>query len=91
MLAQNDPKKLMDLQLEYLIDTMKPGAGEWLPSIAASKHDAPYKMSYTEFINSKNDVGEWAKIFNSHYERSGTPHMDSRIDYARGWYDYFTK
>lgn len=91
MLAQNDPKKLMDLQLEYLIDTMKPGAGEWLPSIAASKHDAPYKMSYTEFINSKNDVGEWAKIFNSHYERSGTPHMDSRIDYARGWYDYLTK
>ncbi len=90
-MAKNDPKKLMDLELEFLVETMKPGAREWLPSIGVSRHDAPYKMSYNEFISSTNSVDELTVIFNSHYERSGTPHMDRRIRHAEYWYEYLNK
>ncbi|TCK93200.1 copper amine oxidase-like protein [Natranaerovirga hydrolytica] len=89
-LAQNNPKKLIDMQLEFLTNSMKPGQGEWIPSIAVSKHNAPYRMSSQEFINSTNDIAELTVIFNGHYERSSKPHMDNRIKYAEYWYKYFS-
>lgn len=78
------------MQLEFLTDSIKPAPGEWIPSIAVSKHNALYKMSSQEDISSTNDVAVLTVIFNNHYERSSKPHMDNRIKYAESWYKYFS-
>jgi|GEM_PF-2497505 len=103
-LALNDPKALMDLQLEYILTTMKPGGGEWLPyEVYVGKHYAAYPldsstprlMSYNDYISSAIDSRELALVFHATYERSGdyqveqTEHrIQKRCNYAKDWYDF---
>jgi RHS repeat-associated protein len=68
-MAKNDPKHLMDLELDILIWSMQPGRGEWLPSLSAN-YGSPYKMTYEEFITSTKNAGDLALVFHGSYERS---------------------
>ena len=93
-MAQDDPKNLMDLQLEYLIyssQTSTPAeVRQWFPT---TNYASPYKMSYNEYIVSTNDVGELALVFHGSYERSGDTVQvrENRVGYAEAWYKYFSK
>jgi len=101
-LATSDPKALMDMQIEYLLTTMKPGGGEWIAGEAYVKDhynacpldsSTPRLMSYSDYISSNIDAGELALVFQAHYERSGDykveqieHRLQQRYDYAQDWY-----
>ena len=100
-LAQTDPKKLMDLQLEFLIwssqSTLPSDKCEWQKEIAHAyldkyplQHNTPSQMTWEEYISSTCDPGDLALIFHSHYERSGNGAKDlrDRFNYANEWYEY---
>ncbi|SCW29918.1 hypothetical protein SAMN04487970_10023 [Paenibacillus tianmuensis] len=100
-MAQNDPKQLMDKQLEFLLinlnltgskEERKNYGGEWIPT---TKYSSPYKMTVSEFTNSHNDVGELAMVFHGSFERSGdapgSKALTKRVEYANKWYDFFRK
>lgn len=93
-LAKNDPKKLMDLQLDFLIYTSKTttpsNKREWF---ATTGYGSPYKMTYEQYIVSTKNVGDLALVFHASYERSAddAKRKQNRIDYANKWYDYFSK
>ncbi|WP_372999657.1 phage tail tip lysozyme [Lutispora sp.] len=59
-MAQNDPKQLMDLQLEFLIwssQTSTPSdCRQWF---ATTNYDSPYKMTYDEYIVSTSVGISW--------------------------------
>ena len=88
-LAQKDPKKLMDTQLEYLLIELEPSAGQWgdfrnkLPEIK--------NMPIEEFIhNSKNySAYTLAKVFQAYYERTES-FQKKRSDDADKWFRFFT-
>lgn len=50
-------------------------------------------MTDDEFTHSDKDAGDLAKVFHSHYERSGDDEegIQKRADNAIKWYDYFSK
>jgi len=85
-MASNDPKKLMDLNLEYLVIKMQPGGKEWYPT---REYNSPYKMTYDEYIQSDKDAGDLAKVFHAHIERSGDDDsgIERRASNARKWYN----
>jgi len=99
-MATNDPKRLMDLQLEFLLYSMtQPGGAEhaaWYPSSASHYYpvpfvdDTPKKPTYEEFITSTNDPGDLAQVFHAAYEKSGddADMIGERVDAAHVWYDY---
>ena len=70
-------------QVEFLVESMQPGMGEWLPD-NSSVPDG-YGMSYSDFISSSADVSYLAQVFVYCYERPSEPHMDQRINYAVYW------
>ncbi len=90
-LATNNPKKLLDLQLEFLVytcTTKNYDDRRWYPTI---KHGSPYKMSYNNFICSKLNPGDLALVFHGSYERSSDDNTrkQNRINYANKWYKFF--
>lgn len=91
-MAKKDPKHLMDLELDFLIWSMQPGRGEWLPSLSAN-YGSPYKMTYKEFITSTKNAGDLALVFYGSYERSSddAKRKQNRIDFANKWDDYISK
>lgn len=106
-LAAKDPQKLMDLQLEYLLTTMKPGGGEWIASeqTVARHYDAypldpktPRLMSYDDYTTSELNASQLALVFHASYERSGDYKVEEtdgriakRVNYAENWYDFLTE
>ncbi|MFA9466995.1 MAG: phage tail tip lysozyme, partial [Velocimicrobium sp.] len=87
-MAKKDSKHLMDLELDFLIWSMKPGRGEWLPS-KSTKYGSPYQMKYKKFIISTKNAGDLALVFHGSYERSSddAKRKQNRIDFANQWYD----
>ncbi len=87
-MAKSDAKKLMNLELDFLLSSMKPGGGEWLPSLSA-QYGSPYKMTYADFIISTKNAGDLALVFHGTYERShdDATKKQNRIDYANNWYN----
>ena len=104
-MARNNPQRLMELQLEYLIKTCQPGQGEWLSgSSFTQKHynrmplqyGTPSQMSFQQFTSSTSNPGDLALVFNATYERSndyaekdGVARLQQRYDNANKWYNYF--
>ena len=80
----------IDLQLEYLQNNLKPGAGEWLPT---TEYHSPYKMTADEYIHSHNDTRELAKVFHAHFERSADDlgGIEKRSQNALKWYKFFNQ
>jgi hypothetical protein len=74
-------------QVEYLVSSMQPGAGEWLPNHRSVP--AGYGMTYSDFIISNQDVGRLTLVFMHCYERAGVAHSDRRQGYATYWSNYF--
>ena len=93
-MAENDPKQLIDLQLEFLIwsslSTSPIDGRRWY---ATTNYRSPYKMTYKEYITSTKDVGELALVFHGSYERSAddAKGLQERVDDAEMWYEYFSK
>ncbi|MCL2147424.1 MAG: phage tail tip lysozyme, partial [Synergistaceae bacterium] len=94
-IANSYPKSLVNLQLEFLIESCQPVQGtEWLQGSAVSRYHSPYRMSFDDFITSTNNPGDLAKVFHGHYERSGDSLdyiQNTRAKYAGDWYTYFTQ
>ena len=96
-LTENDAKELMNMQLEYLLLSCTSSSTQnvvfgWYPSMGVNTYNSPYKMSFDEFINSNNNAGELAAVFNGHYERSSDAYNGDntlRVQYANEWYKYF--
>lgn len=94
-LAQTDSKELMNLELEYLLETH---SGRWLIGKAKPFLDklppqpgTPADMSFDEFTVSTCDSEDLALIFNATYERSGdgVEGLTKRMEYAERWKNYF--
>ena len=91
-MARDNPKQLMNLQLEFLIWSAQPAQSTWLSTMGVNSYNSPYAMTFNEFIISTNDVGDLAKVFNGHYERSGDARNGThanRVEHANAWYEYF--
>lgn len=92
-MAKTSPKKLIDLQLEFLIWSCQPTIPaekcEWF---STTNYDSPYEMTYAEYILSTNDPGDLALVFHASYERSNDTVMirNERVQNAENWYAYFT-
>ncbi|MDT3429178.1 peptidoglycan hydrolase-like protein with peptidoglycan-binding domain [Paenibacillus forsythiae] len=89
-MALNDPKKLMDKQLEYLlieIKEIKPDKREWIPTTG---YNSPYKMTSDEYIHSDKNVGDLALVFHGSFERSADTWKTKqvRVDNAKKWYKF---
>jgi hypothetical protein len=102
-LARNNPRGLMDLQLEFLIWSSLPTTHsdyrEWWPHMVRThynrsplRHNTPGRMSFEEYISSMYDVEDLTLVFHATYVRSGdnAAVLQERIDFANQWYDYFT-
>ena len=91
-IAEEDPKKLIDLQLEFLIVSSQPGGGEWLTNLAIG-YGAKEKMKFEDFVKSTESPAYLCEIFHAHYERSNDLEsvIQKRKDFAEEWYRYFTK
>lgn len=100
-LAVNNPVQLMDMQLEYLLETLEPGRGIWLPYSESAtiryarlplSHGTPERMSSEEYTASDCDPRDLALVFNACYERSGAGKkaLEERANAAKDWYKHFT-
>ena len=95
-MALENPQSLMDLQLDFIVDTSLPSADNsikrWYPSLVGNR-DTPYIMEFNEYINSTKNPRDLAKVFNSHYERSDDDavQLKERADNAEKWYHYFNE
>lgn len=102
-MAKNNPKKLMDMELEYLLESMNTKDYDklsWYPTLTAPYYtefppsdDVPREMTYEEYINSSHNSGDLALIFHASYERSSDDKtiLEERYDNANKWYNYFSK
>lgn len=95
-MATNNPKQLIDLQLEYLIYSSLSTTSTSLVDrqwYKTTGYGSPQKMTYEEYIVSTLDAGDLALVFHGSYERSNDTATvkQERKDYANRWYDYFTQ
>ena len=88
-MAENDPKELMDLQLEYLIAS---SIGE---DYSGKNVDLEWYLfggemtqPYTDYISSTDNASDLAISFCQSYERTGNGYDDRRY-WADAWYGYF--
>lgn len=91
-IALQDPKCLLDLELEFIIWECQPKQSIWLQGSAVNKYGAPYKMSFSDFIASTNSPSDLALVFHGHYERSSDDQSrrNKRASNAKAWYKYFS-
>ncbi len=86
-LANNEPNKLMDLELEFLIHSSQSKTKrEWL---ATKGYGSPYKMTYQNYIQSTASAGDLALVFHASYERSSDDEgkLNQRKEWANKWYE----
>jgi len=77
-LAENNPKQLMDLQLELIIRNMQPGAGFWFHlgvweaaiEFRGPSDRGPTRMTYQEYIESTRNAGDLALLLHAIFIRS---------------------
>jgi len=95
VLAQNDPLKLMNSELQYFEDSLN---NRWLPGNAQKQYNKlPLSsgisgyMTYEEYSKSAYKIRDMTLIFQACYERSGdnAEQLQERIAAAELWYDYF--
>lgn len=92
-LATNDPQKLMDVELEYLVYSASltdySADQRWYPTTG---YGSPYRMSYKSFIASTYEPEDLAWVFMASYERPSTDphinHLEERKLAARTWYNF---
>ena len=72
-------------QLKFLQYSMQPGQGEWYKHWTYSQ----YYLSADTFIRSDKSIEFLTAVFLYSYERAGVPVLDTRIEYALYWSDYF--
>lgn len=98
-MAAEDPIKLMNNQLDYLIESMKPEYGIWGTGNRQKQYDKyppsegiPLSMSGEEYMQSSFAPKDMALVFHASYERSGdgVKELQERIDAAEQWYRYFS-
>lgn len=90
-MAEECPLELINIQLEYLIETSRKGAEEkrWLPK---SDDNCPYSMTFEDYITNPENysVEDMALVFHGSYERSDDiPGLEKRKTYAREWHDHY--
>lgn len=83
-LVNSDPNRLMDMEIDYLIDTSLNGK-QWFE---AKGYTGDFYMDYEEFITKKDiSVQEMAMILRDSYEHSPN-HARERQYYAELWDDH---
>lgn len=68
-LAKSNPKKLMDGELDWLIESMQPGKGYFFYS-SSYNHTSYKDMTFNKFKTSTLSADTLATIFHDYYERS---------------------
>ena len=87
-LALNNPKQLMNAELEFLVWSCLPGNGHFFPPAPSMQHTA-YSMTFNAFKQSTMSVDTLAIIFHDHYERSSDSDdaLNRRRQYAVAWFN----
>ena len=101
--AAEHPQALMDMELEYLLDSLYGENGTTLrwydrdmvqPYYRKSMPScgAPSRMPVDTYVISDWDAGDLALVFHASYERSGdgTEDLQDRADAANIRYEYFS-
>lgn len=101
--ATEYPQALMDMELEYLLDSLYGENGttlRWYDRDMAQPYykklmpscGAPSSMSVDTYVTSDWNAGDLALVFHASYERSGgeTENLQDRVDAANKWYEYFS-
>lgn len=84
----NNPKKLMDAELDYLIVSMNT-VGNWFkPDNNQSKYGTSETLTASQFKVSNKSADILARIFCGHYERPGVPKISERVANAKKWYNF---
>lgn len=89
-MAENNPKQLMNAELECLVWSCQPGNGRFYsPSSSSPMQHTGYSMSFATFKASTISVETLAIVFHDHYERSNdsATALNRRKEYAKYWYD----
>lgn len=87
-LTNNNPKTLMDEELECLIWCCAT-RGDWIKPTGSMQH-TNYSMTLNEFMDSTLSAYTLAIVFHDHYERSGdslTTIQNTRATFAANWYN----
>jgi len=102
-MATNNPKQLLDKQLEYLLFSMQLTGGSnphqgWYPTLAGPhfnklppNDNSVRNLTWNEFISSTKNPGDLAIAFNAIYLRSsdsGSNIQALRVNPANTWYTY---
>ncbi len=93
-MAVDNPQELMDKELNYFADSIKPNRGNWFGKKAERYYiTADMKMSSSDFVVSTGDVGDLAMIYHAMYVRSADTYemVQGRVEKAHKWYEYFNK
>lgn len=87
-MALNNPKKLMDAELEFLIWSCQPAQSEFFAPKPAMQHTG-HSMSFDTFKKSTLKVHTLAIVFHDHYERSqdNATKLNLRGNYAESWFN----
>lgn len=97
-MAENSSKELMNYELEYFLESVQPGKGEWLPT---TDHKSPEEVEFKDYIamevQDKEDpekkMAYMALVFQGTYERSQDENdeiaLQERCDWAYKWYKHF--
>jgi len=100
--ATDYPQALMDMELEYLLESLYSTDSEKKRWLVDKKHkyyrilppssNVPLDMSVDTFIISEYGAGDLALVFHASYERSGDgpERLQKRVDAADRWYEYFS-
>lgn len=84
----DNPKKLMDAELDYLIVSMNT-VGNWFkPDNNQSKYGTSETLTASQFKVSNKSADILARIFCGHYERPGVPKISERVANAKKWYNF---
>ena len=87
-MATNSPKKLMELELTYFLQSCE--EDQWAPT---TKYNCPAEVSFGDYVvNTGNyNAREMVSIFQGAYEKSTEEDSyEKRENWAEGWYNHFT-
>lgn len=88
----------MNYELEYLLESVQLGEGEWIPTTG---HKSPEKVEFKDYITIEVQDGEdpekkmnyMALVFQGTYERSQDENdettLQERCEWAYRWYEHF--
>lgn len=89
-MVANSTQELMDIELQYFLDSCDPDNPNVEYRWSKGYMDTPFYMrSASEYSVSHENPADLATVFRTYYERSSADDLESRKDNAEKWSSYF--